>query len=81
MRLVYTKYSSMPAGQQVMVGDRLKIGDGEWVEVSYFREPHKSSSEGKVSVRHQLDGWTSEYYVSVIGAEWIDREDRLFSVG
>jgi hypothetical protein len=52
--------------------------DGDVVQVSYFRTPHKPASEGKVSVA-ALDGTggTREYYVSVIGAQWIEREDRV----
>lgn len=38
----------------------------------YFSHPHKPSSEGKVSLENGM-----EYYVSVIGAEWIEREDRV----
>jgi len=72
MRLVYEDN-----GKEVEVGDVRETSGGDTVEVTYFRKPHKPSSSGKISVRHQLDGWTSEYYVSVIGAEWVEREDRI----
>jgi len=77
MRLVYQE-----TGDEVRVGDRVVLRDGEVVEVTYFRPPHKPSSSGKVCVRtvsdDPADEWRSdsEYYVSVIGAEWIEREDR-----
>ena len=66
MKLVYEGTT-----REVKVGDEVTLGDGETVTVTYFRPPHKPSSSGKVSV----DG-NREYYVSVIGAEWIEREDR-----
>lgn len=68
MRLVY-KENELP----VTVGDFVKIGDEYW-RVIYFRPPHKPSSEGRVTI--ERGDIQSEYYVSVIGAEWIDREDR-----
>jgi len=69
MKLVYN-FSNEP----VKIGDRAKLSDGTWVTVHYFREPHKPSSQGKVTV--QEGGTTREYYVSIIGAVWIEREDR-----
>lgn len=72
MKLVYKD-----TGKEVQVGDTVVDRDGEPMEVRYFREPHKPSSEGKISVKSPESDWTSEYYVSVIGAEWIDREDRI----
>jgi len=77
MRLVYTA-----TGKPVKVGDLVTTkGQGQQVRVSFFREPHKPSSSGHVIV-HDVDsglgriggGW--EFYVGVIGAEWIEREDR-----
>ena len=66
MKLVYKK-----TGEPVKVGDPVEVS-GVSTTVSYFREPHKPASEGKVSLASG-----AEYYVSVIGAEWIDREDRM----
>jgi len=73
MKLIYTK-----TGKEVVVGDEVTRDDGEVLVVTYYREPHKSASEGKVSVCHPGgDEFSSmEYYVSIIGAEWIEREDR-----
>lgn len=71
MRLIYIK-----TGEEVVIGDQVTLRDGEVVRVAYFRPPHKASSSGKVSVEGLLGGPQSEYYVSVIGAEWVDREDR-----
>lgn len=71
MRLVYEE-----TGKEVKVGDKAVTFRGEPVEVTYFREPHKASSSGKVSVKREGASMSMEYYVGVIGAEWIEREDR-----
>jgi hypothetical protein len=71
MRLVY-------AG----TNDEVKCGDVVHIDsiphyVEMFREPHKPSSSGKVYVKEMTElGFGKEFYVSVIGAEWIEREDR-----
>jgi len=69
MKLVYKK-----TGEPVKVGDPVEVG-GVASAVSYFREPHKPASEGKVSLASG-----AECYVSVIGAEWIEREDRILTL-
>ena len=69
MKLVY-KATQQP----VAVGDSIIFRD-EPHTVHYFRPPHKPSSEGKITITN-ADGHCFEYYVSVIGAAWIDREDR-----
>jgi len=66
MRLVYQERPTV----EVKIGDRISF-KGEETTIQYFRIPHKPSSEGKVTL-----GNGAEYYVSVIGAVWIDREDR-----
>jgi hypothetical protein len=75
MRLVFKR-----SGREVKIGDKIDIAGGgdpaEIVEVTYFRPPHKPSSSGKVSVKDVHSGQESEFYVSVIGAEWIEREDQ-----
>ncbi len=79
MRLVYKN-----SGNEVKVGDVVPDFRGELQKVISFREPHKPSSSGKVSVKTPLppvgDGPAfsdeREYFVSVINAEWIEREDR-----
>lgn len=71
MRLIYTK-----TGKEVTIGDLVTLNDGDVAEVSFFRKPHKPSSGGKVSVTYPDKDWQHEFFVSVIGAEWIEREDR-----
>lgn len=71
MRLVYKA-----TGKEVKVGDIATTFRGKKCEVKYFREPHKPSSEGKITVQEEGCSFCSEYYVGVIGAEWIEREDR-----
>jgi len=77
MKLVYIK-----TGNEVKVGDIVETGKGEEVVVEYFAEPHKPSSSGKVSVKpNRKQGedeviFSREFFVSIIDAEWIEREDR-----
>lgn len=70
MRLVYRKN-----GKAVEVGDKVKIRDDEY-EVTYFREPHSSNSSGKITVRGEGDEFSNEYYVGIVGAVWVEREDQ-----
>jgi hypothetical protein len=70
MRLIYTATQA-----PVLIGDPVTV-HGQPATVSYFRKPHKSSSEGKVSIKPADTDTENEFYVSVIGAEWIEREDR-----
>jgi hypothetical protein len=72
MRLVY-KATQQP----VKLGDPVRLWESDWT-VTYFREPHKPDSEGKVTIRLKGEEEPSgtELYVSIIGAEWIEREDR-----
>ena len=69
MRLVYTKNQ-----EEVKIGDKVQADSREEYEVIYFKPPHKPSSSGSVTVK--LEGELREFYVGVIGAEWIEREDR-----
>ena len=71
MKLVYKL-----SGNEVRVGDIVKM-DGEESRITYFRQPRSPASSGKVSIEGIGAGISGEYYVSIIGAEWIDREDRL----
>lgn len=74
MKLVYTVIEGQ---REVAIGDVVSL-DGESYTVGYFRQPHKPSSEGKVTIHRDGDPrMAREYYVSVIGAKWIDREDRV----
>lgn len=73
MKLVYSK-NKCP----VCVGDRIVI-DEEQYEVKFFSKPHKPAASGKVTVAPA--GFNDfehdrEFYVSIIGAEWIEREDQ-----
>ena len=70
MRLVYTA-TQLP----VNIGDEgILDAPIRRYTVKYFRPPHKPSSSGNVTI--EIDGQMVERYVSVIGAEWIEREDR-----
>ena len=69
MKLVYKDTQD-----RVLLGDMVTLSDGEEVRVLVANKPHKPSSSGKVTVENV--GSMSEYYVGVIGAEWIEREDR-----
>lgn len=65
-------------GHTVQKGDIVDFGEGDYV-VQHFFKPHKPSSEGKVTVYRRFKDpfeYAREFYVSVIGAVWIDREDR-----
>jgi len=71
MRLVHCKNQV-----EVKVGDIVEL-NGCPYRVTYFRPPHKPASSCKVSVESvQNPGMSMEYFVGVIGAEWIEREDR-----
>lgn len=86
MRLVYTNkvdgtrsdLTVLKAGDEVRLGDVVKTSRGNTVTVSYFKEPHKPSSTGKVVVKlpEFPNSFGREFYVGVIGAEWIEREDQ-----
>lgn len=69
MRLVYQQ-----SRRAVKIGDRIELNNGP-VTVDYFVKPHKPASEGRVSVKTEQGG-LCEYYVSIIGARWIEREDQ-----
>lgn len=77
MNLIYdSDETNVPfKGQPVKVGDKVKTRNGENVTVDYFRQPSSPASEGKVSISYE-DGGSREFYVSVIGAKWVNREDR-----
>lgn len=65
------------AGDEVHLGDNVLTSRGERAVVNHFVKPHKPSSSGKISVQMDGSNHSTEFYVSVIGAEWIDREDRF----
>lgn len=71
MKLVYKK-----SGKKVEIGDQVRTSKGVLVEVLHFSEPTRPNSSGRVHVRAvRQNGWNQEFYVAVIGAEWIERED------
>lgn len=75
MRLVYERNRG---SREVRIGDRVVLDSGP-ATVTYFAKPHKPESSGRVSVTFISGphvGHTHEYYVSVIGAKWIEREDQ-----
>ena len=67
---------STATGQEDKDGEEVTTERGTLMKVISFSKPHKPSSSGKVFVEVVNDNWKQEYYVSVIGAEWIEREDR-----
>lgn len=71
MQLIYTK-----SGTPVYIGDIVKLSRGEEFEIKALIKPHKPESTGRVSGRMSGATYDSEYFPNVIGAEWIDREDR-----
>lgn len=79
MKLVYKN-----TGEPVKVGDIIPAecdDERTGMRVLGFKEPHKPSSGGKVHVAVQYGDDehddTREYFVSVIGAHWIEREDQM----
>lgn len=86
-QLVYVAHPGiyLPSGK--LVGDPVNPGDvvkrtcGAAYRVLYFRPPHSPASSGKVTVRvltgeDEAEGHEREFYVGIIGAEWINRTDR-----
>lgn len=69
MKLVYKE-----TNEEVKVEDRVQL-DCKWYEVIGISRPHKSSSTGRVFLK-DVDDNKFQYFPSVIGAEWIEREDK-----
>lgn len=71
MKLVYEK-----SGEEVRIGHIANTGGpiGS-LEVEYIRKPHHPGSTGRVGLK-SAKGWCQEFFPAVIGATWIDREDR-----
>lgn len=62
-------------GQRAIVGDIITSFRGEKAQLSYFRPPHKESSNGKCSITWmEEDENGGEYYVGVFGMKWFNRE-------
>jgi hypothetical protein len=74
VKLIYTK-----TGQPVNAGDVVTTRDGSEYRLDFYREPHKPSSTGRVYITPLAGGCQREFFPSVIGAEWIEREDGWVS--
>ena len=65
-------------GKRVEIGDTIKTFRGEPGILKSIVVPHKAGSTGRVYV--ELDEsesqWDSEFFPSVIGAEWVGRTDQ-----
>ena len=73
MKLVYEE-----SGERVDSGDHVTLRDGEEAIVEWCERPHKPSSQGHVTLRMKKSNGTQQFYVSVIEAKWVEREDRGF---
>jgi len=73
MRLVYT--SDDNTGKEVAKGDTVELSSGEMVTVDSIEKPRHGGSTGRVYIKYE-NGSIQGYYPSVVGAEWIEREDR-----
>lgn len=71
MKLVYSATQ-----KPVIAGDSIMF-EGKRAKVVYFAPPRSLASSGKVTI--EVGKQQREYYVSIIGAEWIEREDRAAS--
>lgn len=71
MRLVYTA-----TRKEVAVGDKVTMHNGGDACVTGWERPRSPVSSGRVYVIPESSVYESSYYPSVIGAEWIEREDR-----
>lgn len=75
-RLVYQETQ-----EPVTIGDKVTLRDGVVYTVIGMEEPHKPASTGRVLVRandveYDDPFGVNSYYPSVIGACWIERDDR-----
>ena len=71
MRLVYEESGDAP----VKCGDTVHVDNTPYYVMS-ITKPHKPSSTGRVLCKSMTEeGWICEWFPSVIGAKWIERED------
>jgi hypothetical protein len=71
---------STKTGKPVMQGDLAPLSGAHNCIVSGGRAPHKPSSSGKVWVQDRHNSSESEFYPSVIDAQWVpDFEDTQFA--
>lgn len=66
-------------GKMLSNGDTVKTFRGEYLRLTGGRAPHKPSSEGKVWLNEPGFPIGSEFYASVIGAEWVVLDDLMIS--
>ena len=72
MRLVYEGSDGAP----VKIGDPVIVKGTPYYVMSIIR-PHKPASTGRVICKAMTEvSWICEWYPSVIGAKWIEREDQ-----
>lgn len=65
----------LSTGLTLSVGARVRTFRGEPCTVVGLRPPHKVDSSGHVTVRFK-DGHEAEFYPSVVGARWDQRDGR-----
>lgn len=70
MRLVY-----IGTDRPVLIGDMVTL-NGNLHEITHIPQPRSAASEGKLCVEPPGSNGSREFYVSVVGAQWIEREDR-----
>lgn len=68
-------------GEEVQIGQQVTTFRGDLVQVTGWKKPHKPSSEGKiyvadVALEQPSPSDIREYYPGVVGAMWVEREDR-----
>lgn len=61
----------MKDGKEIKIGEVHTTYRGERMTVVGGKPPQKPSSEGKIYVRDDKYEFSTEYYPSVIGAEWV----------
>ena len=73
MKLIYKE-----TGEEVKIGDRVPVDtENKTATVTSMEPPHKPSSVGFVTLKEDGTGFSLEFYVPVIDATWIEREDRI----
>ena len=72
MRLVYEGSNNAP----VVLGDVVHVKGTPYYVMS-ITKPHKPASTGRVLCKAMTEeAWVCEWFPCVIGATWIEREDR-----
>ena len=71
MKLVYDK-----TNDEVKTGDLCTLRDGEKASVVRIEKPRHGGSTGRVFVKSNDSDWSQGFFPTVIGATWIEREDR-----